>query len=201
MTADPQNIKAPSTAVPIADILANRWSPRGFDTAAVITEAEVLALLEAARWTPSASNHQPWRFIVGIRGTEDFDRVYGCLGGGNLAWASRASALLVVVAQVLDSEGNPRLWAEYDAGQAAASISVQAESLGLSVHQMGGFDRQQVAERFGLDDALRPMAVMAIGTFDPQADLPEPFATREAAPRKRLALDDLVLNEWPSSTR
>ena len=196
MTADPRGVKAPQTSVPIADVLARRWSPRGFDVTAELDAAQVAALLEAGRWAPSAANSQPWRFLVGLRGTADFDLIYGCLTGGNLAWANRASGLIVMVAQVLDDQGNPRQWAEYDTGQAAAAISVQAESMGLSAHQMGGFDRQQVVERFGLDDALRPMAVMAVGALDPEPGLPEPFATREAAPRQRIALADLVLNGW-----
>ena len=101
-----------------------------------------------------------------------------------------------MVAQVLDDQGNPRQWAEYDTGQAAAAISVQAESMGLSAHQMGGFDRQQVVERFGLDDALRPMAVMAVGALDPEPELPEPFRHPRGGAAAADRPADLVLNGW-----
>jgi nitroreductase len=201
MTADPHDVKQPDTSVAIAPVLAQRWSPRGFDDGAALTQPELTALLEAARWAPSASNNQPWRFIVGLRGSTDFDCINSCLTGGNLAWANRASALLILVAQVLDAEGSPRTWAEYDTGQAASFLTVQAESMGLSVHQMGGFDRQRVAERFRLNDSLRAMAVLAFGTWDPQAVLPEPFASRERAARSRIPLAELMLTQWPPPGR
>lgn len=197
MTHDPHGAKAPRTSVPIADVLAQRWSPRGFDADADITADQLTALIEAARWTASSANSQPWRFIVTRRGTPDFDRVFGCLTGGNLAWAHRAGALVVMVARVRTDDGTPMPWAEYDTGHASGSLTVQAESMGLTAHQMGGFDRQQLSTEFGLADDLRPMAVIAVGTFDPDAELPEPFASRETAPRQRLDVADLLLNEWP----
>lgn len=35
--------------------------------------------------------------------------------------------------------------------------------------------------------------VVAVGWHDPEADLPEPFASRERAPRVRMPLGQLVL--------
>ncbi|MEI9903237.1 MAG: nitroreductase family protein [Asticcacaulis sp.] len=57
---------------PIHPQFLDRWSPRAFTDTAV-TEAEVLTVLEAARWAPSASNLQPWRFIYALKGTPEFD--------------------------------------------------------------------------------------------------------------------------------
>src|SRR5260221_635711 len=56
--------KTASTAVPVHPLLAERWSPRGFDQSHQVSENQVTALLEAARWAPSAGNSQPWRFLV-----------------------------------------------------------------------------------------------------------------------------------------
>ena len=50
-----------STSVPIHDVLAERWSPVGFDRS-LIGPSTLAALFEAARWAPSAFNEQPWRF-------------------------------------------------------------------------------------------------------------------------------------------
>ena len=57
------------TSVEINNLFAERRSPRSLDETAVVTNDDLVAMLEAARWAPSAFNHQPWRFIVGLRGT------------------------------------------------------------------------------------------------------------------------------------
>src|SRR5262249_62348344 len=43
-------------------LLAGRWSPTTFDASHQLAAAEIEALLEAARWAPSAGNSQPWAF-------------------------------------------------------------------------------------------------------------------------------------------
>ena len=43
---------------PIELIFLDRWSPRAFD-AASLPESDLLTILEAARWVPSAFNIQP----------------------------------------------------------------------------------------------------------------------------------------------
>src|SRR5579872_169859 len=50
--------KAASTTVPVHPLLAERWSPRGFDQEHELGEQALTALLEAARWAPSAQNSQ-----------------------------------------------------------------------------------------------------------------------------------------------
>lgn len=49
-------------------LLAARSSPTSFDATYAVPESEIDALLDAARWAPSAGNSQPWAFIVGRRG-------------------------------------------------------------------------------------------------------------------------------------
>ena len=58
---------------------------------------------------------------------------------------------------------------------------------------MGGFDTDAVRAGFGLADALTPVVVLAIGLPGDTAGLPEPLAAREAAPRTRRPLSDLLL--------
>jgi nitroreductase len=71
--------KPASTAVPVHPLLAERWSPRGFDSAHQIGNDDVAALLEAARWAPSAGNSQPWRFLVTRRGEQAHGRLFDAL--------------------------------------------------------------------------------------------------------------------------
>jgi nitroreductase len=182
-----------ATSTPLHPLLAERWSPRAFDPVARLTAAQVTALLEAARWAPSAANSQPWRFLLARRGSADFARIFATLAPGNQAWAGAASALVMVAAATVDDTGNPAPWALYDTGQAVAHLSTQASHEGLSVHQLGGFDAAAAAEAFDLDATLTPIVVLAVGVRSDVASLPEPFAARETAPRTRLPLEHLML--------
>lgn len=188
--------KNPTTEFPIHPLLAERWSPRGLDAEFSIDRQMLGSLLEAARWTPSASNSQPWRFVVAPRGSQDFATILEHLTGANSLWAPHAAVLIVVCAQTTNAEGEALKWAHYDAGQAAAHLSIQAESMGLSVHQMAGFRAEELHAALELPAALAPVTVVAVGRLDPHADLPEPLDQREVAPRERKSLPELVLRGW-----
>ena len=56
--------KNATTEVPINDVIAQRWSPRAFDSNHVITEDVIKSLFEAARWAPSCYGDQPWQFVL-----------------------------------------------------------------------------------------------------------------------------------------
>lgn len=191
--ADPSTVRYAESSVPIVDLLNERWSPRSFDPTAVIPENSVTAMLEAARWTASASNSQSRRFVVGVRGGDVFSAIYDSLLGFNQAWAGRAGALVVGIAVVENAEGEQQRYAEYDLGQSMASLAVQAHAEGLHVHQMGGIDVDRLRQHFALPPRFVPMTVTAIGTVAPAHLLDERTAARETAPRSRLALDEVVL--------
>ena len=127
------------------------------------------------------------------RGEPAFDALVDALMPGNRAWAGNAAALLLVAAAETDATGRRLAWNRYDAGQAVAHLTVQAQAEGLVVHQMGGFDPAAAAAVFDLDAGVQPLVVVAVGHHDPAVVLPEPLAAREHAPRERVALDDLLL--------
>jgi nitroreductase len=185
--------KTATTTVPVHPLLAERWSPRGFDQAHELADDRLIALLEAARWAPSAANSQPWRFLVARRGEKAHARLFAALAPGNQAWAGAASALVLVAARTVGEDGKPQPWALYDTGQAVAALVTQAQADGLAVHQMGGFDTGAVQSGFGLGEALTPVVVLAIGRQDGAAGLPGPLAARETAPRTRYPVSDLLL--------
>lgn len=186
--------KLARTTVPLHPLLARRWSPRGLDPRHELGGAEVRSLLEAARWAASSSNSQPWRFLVGRRGEPVHAVLLDALAEGNRRWAGRASALVLVAAEVVSPEGRVRSHAGYDTGAAVAQLTIQAEAEGLAVHQMAGFDAAAVRDAFGLDERLSPMVVLAVGVVDPAADLPEDLAARERAERTRKPIEDLLLD-------
>lgn len=184
--------KTATTAVPVHPLLAERWSPRGFDRHHQVSDDQVTALLEAARWAPSAGNSQPWRFLVTRRGDLAHRQLFAALASGNQAWADAASTLILVAARTT-ADGAPQPWALYDTGQAVAALVTQAQALGLSVHQIGGFDSGAVRGEFGLGRELTPVVVLAVGRADPDAELPGHLAARETAPRTRHPVSDLLL--------
>ena len=181
------------TSAPLLDVLADRWSPRSYNATAPVDELKLTAALEAARWSPSANNSQPWRFIVARRGTPAFDSVAANLMGFNQAWAGSAGVLIVALAETVDETGNERPWAKYDVGQAVAHLTVQAHHDGLHAHQMGGFVADGLREAFGFDERFAPISVTALGVLGAPEDLPEALREREVAPRSRTDLDDLLL--------
>lgn len=174
-------------------LLAERRSTRAFDASHALRPEELATLLEAARWSPSAGNSQPWRFGVATRGSAAYDGLFASLAPGNQAWAGNASALVLAAAVTTASDGSPLPWAHYDTGQAVAHLTVQAQALGLDVHQMGGFDRDAAAAVFDLAVGIEPLVVVAVGAHDAELTLPEPFASRGNAPRNREPVDELLL--------
>jgi len=74
-----------------------------------------------------------------------------------------------------------------------AHLVTQAESEGLSTHQMGGFDRAAAVDAFGIDPRLTPVVVIAVGLRQDEHGLPDDLAEREGAPRRRRPLSELII--------
>jgi len=186
--------RSAATSVPIHPDIAARWSPRAFDPDAVVGRDDVLALLEAARWAATWGARQPVRYVVGLRGDRAFDELAGLLRRGN-SYAKAAGALILVCADRGDDD-NTALYSAVDAGAAMANLSVEAVSRGLAVHPMAGFDADGARAAFGLDEGLRPLAVVAVGRLGDYASVSEEIAERDNLPRARRPLDEIVVN-WP----
>lgn len=189
--------KTAVTAAPILDVLAERWSPRSYDGTHEITDVELLSVLEAARWAPSAMNVQPWRFSVAKRGTDLFGTIAQNLGGFNAAWSPNASAYIVVSAFTNGNESAVGTTTQFDAGLATAQLVTQAHALGLHAHVMGGIEHQALHDALEYPENLAVLVVLTLGKLAP-ADALEPAARdRELAPRTRLELSEIVLHGKP----
>jgi len=179
---------------PINEFSRERWSPRAFSGNPVQTRL-IASLLEAARWAPSANNEQPWRFIIGFKGDDTWDKLFDTLVGWNQQWAGDAPLLLLVVGQEhYTSNGKKNDWVAYDCGQAMAHITVEATRLGLYTHQMGGFSAEKAVELFEIPEGNKPLAVMAVGYYGNPETLPEEQKEREKASRERKELKEFVFS-------
>jgi nitroreductase len=186
------------TSTPVNEIIATRRSPRSFNAEAVISDVDLLAILEAARWAPSAFNGQPWRYFVGKRGDQVFGEILDSLGEFNQKWAVNSSALILVAGKTTKGDGSPHADYQYDCGLSVAQLSIEAHDRGLIVHQMTGFDRDKAASNVGMSGDLVSVVVVAVGTQDAPEKLAGPMLDRELAKRERLALSEIVLKGLPS---
>ncbi|WP_347987865.1 nitroreductase family protein [Methylomonas sp. AM2-LC] len=183
--------KLATTQVQIDKLIASRWSPRAFAADQPISNTDLIALLEAARWSPSCFNDQPWRFIVCNKHTHAsaWEKAFSVIVEKNQLWAKNAPLLLLSVAMNNFSHNDkPNRWASYDTGAASLSLCLQANALGLVSHQMGGFDAEQAKQVFNLPDNATPMAMIAVGYQADVNQLANDFQSAEAADRSRNAL-------------
>jgi len=188
--------KDTETSVPIHPLLAARWSPRALDPDAVVTDEQLRAVLEAARWAPSNGNTQPARYLVGRRGDETYARLFDLLSRRNQGWA-HASAVLVLLCAVTVNEKGAIPMPEYGAGLAAGNLALQAVEEGLVAHQMGGFDKEGAKLVFSLPADVEPQTVIALGALGDPALLDEDRRTKELAPRQRLPLNKIAFTgKW-----
>jgi len=183
---------------PVQDVIKNRWSPRAFSDKPVSPDV-LRSLFEAARWAPSSNNEQPWAYIVATKDdVENFEKSLGALVEFNANWAKHAPVLAIAVAQLAFAKNNaPNRNAQYDVGAASMQLSIEATARGLVVHQMAGFDPETAKEAYEIPHGWEPIAAMAIGYPGDASSLPEPYQTREKAPRSRKPIREFVMSgQW-----
>ena len=189
--------KPATTATPIHDLLAQRWSPRAFDLDQPISREQVLALMEAARWAPSCFGDEPWRFIVCDRGRDpaSWQRAFDCLAEGNQVWVKNTPLLILTgVDGHFRHNAKDNRWAQYDTGAASMSICLQAVALGLAAHQMGGFDATRLHAAFTIPAHITLMSVIAVGHQAAPDILEGDVQQTEVAPRKRQTLGTICFD-------
>lgn len=185
------------TQVAIDATIANRWSGRAYDAAKPVTHEQVIALLEAARWAPSCFGDEPWRFIVWNKAAnlDAWQLAFDCLVPGNQAWVANAPLLVLVCADTLFGHNQqPNRFAQYDTGAAAENLCLQASSMGMMAHQMGGFDANLAREKFNIPAQYTVMAMISVGYPAEIATLSGDALVRETAPRSRKPLSALFFD-------
>ena len=190
-------MKRAVTQFPVIEEIKKRWSPRAFDTKKSITRDDINTILEAASWAPSAMNEQPWRYVVALKEeTEKFNAVVNCLFDANTLWAKNAAALVVSFAKLTySSNGKTNSAALHDVGMANQNMLLQAASMDIYTHVMGGFDKEKVKEVFKTEPDMQPVVIIALGSLGNPEDLPEPLKVREIAARTRKNIEEIVLPE------
>lgn len=185
--------KPANTNFPIHSYLEKRWSPRAFSDKKVEKE-KLQSIFEAARWSPSTSNEQPWHFIVGEAGDETFKKIFECLVEFNQLWVKTAPIVMIAVGRMKLQNGKEYLWNKYDIGQAAAHLTFQATHEGLWIHQMGGFDAEKARELFDIPEDYEAITAIAVGYEGDYKALHPNLQKMEVAKRERKAMDSFVFS-------
>ena len=177
----------------ILEIIQERWSPYAFSSAPV-EEFKLKAMFEAAGYAPSCNNEQPWEFVFATQDEKDvFDDVVGFLNDGNKIWAKNAYALVISMARTNFSyNGKPNRFAFHDTGMAVNNLLLQALSLDVYVHQMGGYSVEKVKEYFKLGEDTEPVAMMAVGYPGDGSTLTPELLKRDENRRPRKSIKEFV---------
>ena len=166
----------------ISSMIVERWSPRAMSGEA-ISESELLSLFEAARWAPSSSNLQPWRFLYSRKGDEHWDTYFGLLAEGNQVWAKNAAVLILIVSKKTGHKDRPNRTHSFDAGSAWENLALQGSMMGLVVHAMAGFDYERAREELEIPEEYQIEAMVAVGKPGHQCSRSPRRPLRRKAPR------------------
>ena len=186
---------------PIHELAAKRWSPYAFADRPV-DPADLRSIFEAARWAASSYNEQPWRWIVATKDDSvAYGRLLSCLVETNQEWARSAPVLGLAVASLrFERNGRENPAALHDLGLAAGNLSLEVTARGLHVHWMIGILPDRACTLYGIPEGFRAVTGFTIGYLGDLEAAPERFRERDAAPRRRKPLEELVFRErWGSA--
>ena len=174
----PQTENLPSPESLLA-LLKGRRSIRRYQPDPVPDEM-VEQLLEAGRWAPSASNRQPWAFIV-VRDEAIRQQVAEHAAFYFIKWAHVAEAPLLIV---LCGDTGKRIYRQFlheDIGLAGSQIMLQAKALGLGTCWLGGINRKAIAATLKLPEHLEVVGLLTVG-----------FPAEDPPPTSRKPLAEIV---------
>lgn len=154
---------------------------------------QIEALFEAARWAPSSFNEQPWHFVYALKSDgEGRKNMESLLMDGN-AWAKEAGMLLCSFAKKRFAKNNKEnRHSMHDTGAANYALTLQATSMGIITHQMGGFFVDKANETLGVPEDFEPVSMMAIGFMGDVESAPEELKERQNAERTRKDKQEFV---------
>ena len=181
---DPGKVK-PKLSDEALDVLLRK--ARSFDnfTAQPVTDAELHALYELAKWGPTTANSQPQR-IVFVRSAEAKERLAPALSSQNRKKALGAPVVAILAYDMRFYEHLPRLfhnpqarsWYETtpdhihttalrNATPQGAYLMLAARAVGLDCGPMSGFKNDVVDAAFFPDGRFKSNFLCCIGRGDP----------------------------------
>ncbi|TET39437.1 MAG: nitroreductase [Dehalococcoidia bacterium] len=139
-----------------------------------VSEEQLNAVLEAARWAPSWANTQCWNFVL-VRDAETKERLAETLNPANRGIPAMKSAPIVIVAcaekgrsgyskgSVATDKGD---WFMFDVALAMQNVTLAAHALGLGTLHVGLFDAPKVAKIIDVPTGVEVVEMMPLGYPD-----------------------------------
>lgn len=154
------------------ELIDKRQSDRRYDSTRAIPREVIDRILEATRLAPSATNSQPWHFIV-VDEPEMKDKVAKALTSsftGNMNhFAADAPVLIVIVeepANTIGKMGNFLMKTHFphiDIGIAASYITLAATEEGLGSCIMGWVNEKKICQLLGIPEKRKVPLVISLG--------------------------------------
>lgn len=148
----------------IRDLIIKNRSYRRFDESVSISTEQLLAWLELARFSGSASNKQPLKYILSNQ-PETNEKIFECLAwaGALKDWdgpeeGERPTAYIIIL-----RDRNLTNNAGVDPGIAAQSILLGAVEDGFGGCMLGAVNRPKLDANLGILDNYETMLVLALG--------------------------------------
>jgi len=156
-------------------------------TDAPVEPAALDAIADAARWSGSSANSQPWRFIV-IRDAETIRKLSEANPPSTRSLATATAALAIVLSQ----EKGAAVSNAYDEGRAAERILIAASllDLGAGIAWLGADARPQVGELLGLPEGRFVRTLVAIGHPTEKAKGPKSAPGAARLPRSETVFSE-----------
>jgi nitroreductase len=150
------------------EFLKGRRSIRSFQEKS-IKEKELEMILEAGRWAPSASNRQPWEFIV-IKNKEILEKL-----AKNAFYGKFIKTVPVVIAIVAKIKTSPK-WYMIDTSLVSMNMMLMAWSLGIGTCWIGAMNREKAKEIFGLGKDDHLLTILPFGYI--KGEIPGPTSRK-----------------------
>lgn len=187
--------KIADTDYEIFPLLKQRYSPHVFKKER-IADSQLKKMFEAARWSASTGNMQPWCFVYGQRGTAAYGKIVDCLMDDHKKWAASAPLLILTVYKGKTESGEENKHALYDLGLSIGNMTMQAQYMGVALHNITDIDGQKARALFNIPDTFKIASVIAAGYYGGDVtQLSESLRHLETEARKRRPQAEFVFEE------
>ena len=181
------------------DVVLKRRSIHYF-TDEETSDDDINYILEAAKWTPSAGNCQPWRFVI-LRDPKKIHKVWKSTTGINIKTSKRsvpinpqnfikkAPVIIVVCTDTTAYRGRQAnikfdLYSIQDSAAATMNLLLAACDRGLGACWVGMFREEALREALNLPPEMKPVAIIPVG-----------HTRSKEKPQPRRFLEELIHHE------
>lgn len=178
-------------------LLKQRWSPRAFRDEH-LSQDTLKKIFEAARWSSSYNNEQPWRFIYANKGSEGYEKITACLSDRDRKWALNAPTLVLTAFKQKDKDNKDNHCAQLDLGLSLGNMTMQAQYMGIALHQISEIDWKKAKTEFDIPEGYHISTVVALGYYGGELESLSPeFQEEETRERTRMPQANFAYhNSW-----